>query len=287
MIKYSIAGLNILFDGYTNEYFRNRLSEYLSTDQEAEVDIIIKCEISDNIVPPKGKAVANINQRNWLITDDGGYASYDYNPDLDLHLAKIVADKQWKNIHAQLYNVKKLNLDDTYGIYNMLGEVFRFAILKNDGIVIHSSSVNYNGNGIIFSAPCETGKSTHAALWKKYYPDATTIINDDSPAIRYIDGIPYVFGTPWSGKSNINCNQSASLKAIVFLEQSKTNSVERLDGAKAISYLINEIRQPVVKDLMLLSLEMADRLLKDIPSYLLRCNISKHAVDLIKNEIGV
>ena len=88
MIKYSIAGLNILFDGYTNEYFRNRLSEYLSTDQEAEVDIIIKCEISDNIVPPKGKAVANINQRNWLITDDGGYASYDYNPDLEFTLGK-------------------------------------------------------------------------------------------------------------------------------------------------------------------------------------------------------
>ena len=288
MTKYSIAGLCIQFNGGTNDYFDNRLSEYLCADQNSGVDISVNYEICNHIEPPKGKFVANINHRTWLQTDDGGYASFDYNPTLNIYLARVVADKHWRQIAVQLYDVKKLlNIDDTYGIYNMLGEVFRFAILSNNGIIIHSSAIDYDGNGVIFSAPSETGKSTHTGLWKKKYPDVTTILNDDTPAIRLIHGMPYVFGTPWSGKTDINCNQSAPLKAIVFLEQSSMNVVKELNGAQAISRLINEIRQPAMKTMMCLSLDMADRLLKDVPTYLLQCNISEDAVDLVKNKIGI
>lgn len=287
MIKYDIAGLCIQFDGDTNDYFNNRLAEYVCVDQNSNADIIVKCEFCNDIVPPKGNVVANINQRIWVETEDG-YASYDYNTDLNLCLAKIIVDKQWKHIDVQLYNLEKLSgFGNTYSIYNMLGEVFRFAILKHDGIVIHSSSIDYNGNGVIFSAPSETGKSTHTGLWIKYFPDKTVVLNDDSPAIRYIQGVPYVFGTPWSGSSEINCNRSAPFKAVVFLKQSKMNHVNKLDTKQAVPLLMNEIRQPAVGDMMLLSLHMMDKLFKDVPVYLLECNISKDAVELVKNKIGI
>ena len=64
-----------------------------------------------------------------------------------------------------------------------------------------------------------TGKSTHTGLWKKYYGAQVEILNDDKPAIRFEDGLPYLYGTTWSGKQEREWNQNASapLRAIFFL----------------------------------------------------------------------
>ena len=76
-------------------------------------------------------------------------------------------------------------------------------------MLLHSSAVVVDGYAYLFSADSGTGKSTHTGLWKQHFGDRAYIINDDKPAIRKVDGEWYVFGTPWSGKTDTSVNPRA------------------------------------------------------------------------------
>ena len=52
------------------------------------------------------------------------------------------------------------------------------------------------GEFVIVAGASGAGKSTHAALLKRYAPENTTIINDDKPLIKISNTECEVFGTP-------------------------------------------------------------------------------------------
>jgi len=110
----------------------------------------------------------------------------------------FLLQKQQENPH--------LSLDECEYIWT--GADFYRRLLGYDGLMLHASAVAYEGYAYLFSAPCGTGKSTHARQWQEHFgSDQVQIINDDKPAIRLIDNIFQVFGTPWSGKSEHNLNK--------------------------------------------------------------------------------
>ena len=69
-------------------------------------------------------------------------------------------------------------------------------LINHDGLVIHSSSIAFRDKGIIFTAPSGTGKSTHVNLWEQTFGREVTVVNDDTPAIRFINDVPMLSGTP-------------------------------------------------------------------------------------------
>ena len=285
MNYYNIAGLKININGINNDYFDYRLSDYVAINDASEF-----CDIEINhqdnckdIILPSGKIIANINQRYWMELTNGGFATFDNIPEITQNLKLVVTDNSWSNINTKLCNPELLYLEEDNRPFFMIGEIFKFAILKHNGIVIHLSAIEYDGGGILFSAPSGTGKSTHTGLWKKHYPNNTTILNDDAPAVRFIDDIPYIFGTPWSGKTEINCNRTAPLKAIIFLQQAEKNSIHKIEGNEAIWRLLNETRQPALKEMMNMTLDMLEKTLRKVPTYLLSCNMSQEAVEVAKS----
>lgn len=104
-------------------------------------------------------------------------------------------------------------------------------VAQNSGIVFHSSFVEYNEKGILFSAPSGTGKSTQADLWQKYR--GAGIINGDRSAIRVTEGGIVAYGTPFAGSSNICLKKTLPLAAVVYLKQAPQNRIRRLAGAEA------------------------------------------------------
>lgn len=289
MKSYNIANLNISINGINNDYFENRLNGYSVTNDVSSIktyDIIINHQDGcNNIIIPDGKIIANVNQRYWMELNNGGVATFDSIPEITQILKLVEADNNWSNIQTTLCDAKLLGLDEDYRTFHMIGEIFKFAILKHNGIVIHSSAIDFEGSGVLFSAPSGTGKSTHSGLWEKYYPNKTTILNDDTPAVRFINDVPHIFGTPWSGKGRINCNKSSPLKAIIFLQQAEENSIHKIEGNEAIWRLLNETRLPAIKELMNETLNMLELILKSVPTYLLSCNISSEAVELAKSVL--
>ncbi len=163
-------------------------------------------------------------------------------------------------------------------IFYAIGSIFYERLLNYDGFMLHSSAVILDGKSYLFSAPSGTGKSTHARLWQKCFGiDRVLILNDDKPAIRKIHNEFYSFGTPWSGKSNLNVNKSAPIQGIAFLERSDCNWIHRMDDAEAIGCLLNQtMRQNKVERLEQL-LTLLDGLIKSVPIYKMGCTISEEA----------
>ncbi|MDD7615244.1 MAG: hypothetical protein PUJ59_07060 [Clostridiaceae bacterium] len=164
--------------------------------------------------------------------------------------------------------------------YLWIGALFNLKLLEYNGMFLHSSTVVVDGRAYSFSAPCKTGKSTHTALWLKLLGDKAFIINDDKAAFRKIDGKHLVFGTPFSGKSDLNVNTSAELAGICFIEQSPDNSIERIDPDSALSLMISQTIRPSNPERMIMLCDFLDELLREVPVYRLKCNVSTEAAEL-------
>ncbi len=113
-----------------------------------------------------------------------------------------------------------------FGLNNAMMVAFAFAGAHHNILLMHSSVALHDGRGYLFLGKSGTGKSTHNDLWNKYIP-GTEILNDDNPAIRIVDGKPFVCGTPWSGKRNFYRQLSVPIGAYVRLEQAPENIIEK------------------------------------------------------------
>lgn len=164
--------------------------------------------------------------------------------------------------------------------YLWMGTAFNVKLLEYSGMFLHSSTVVADGKAYSFSAPCGTGKSTHTNLWLKLLGDRAFILNDDKAAYRLIDGKYYSFGTPFSGKHDINVNTSAELGGICFIEQAAENSIERMDIDSAVPLLFSQTLRPSnVKRTMMLC-DFIDELIRNIPVYKLKCNMNIEAAEI-------
>lgn len=164
--------------------------------------------------------------------------------------------------------------------YLYVGTAFNLKLLEYNGMFLHSSTVVVDGMAYSFSAPCGTGKSTHANLWLKYLGDRAYIINDDKAAFRKIDGIYYVYGTPFSGKNDINVDTRARLKSICFVEQAEENSIERIAPDDAVPLIISQTVRPSSPQRMIMMCDFIDELIAEIPIYRLKCNMEIDAARL-------
>ena len=99
-------------------------------------------------------------------------------------------------------------------------------IIFYQGLSVHAAALDWQGKGILLSAPSGTGKTTQAGLWKIH--KNAIVLNGDHPVFRIIDDIPSVFGTPWSGSSMDYQNSWAPMTAIIMLQQARENTIRRL-----------------------------------------------------------
>lgn len=196
-------------------------------------------------------------------------------PDIIINLSEeFFLDRQKENPHLSLSEVEAL----------FTASYFYTEIVKFKGIMLHASCVQYENYAYLFSANSGTGKSTHTHLWLKKFPEAE-ILNDDKPAIRYIDGKFYAFGTPWSGKFDESINAKTEIAGITFLSRGENNEIERVDGNTATMDFLNQTVRPTNKNYMLQFMDILDKVLSEVPIYRLKCNMSLEAVETSYNAM--
>lgn len=129
----------------------------------------------------------------------------------------------------------------SFGLNNALMMVFAFAGALHQTMLIHASAtmITIGGEEVAFPfiANSGTGKSTHTSLWLKHIEGAQ-LLNDDNPIIRIIDGQPFLYGSPWSGKTPCYRNRKARLGAVTRIERASQNSIEKLPPVAAFASLL-------------------------------------------------
>lgn len=126
----------------------------------------------------------------------------------------------------------------SFGLNDALMLVFAFAGAYRKTILIHASTILYKGYGYPFIAESGTGKSTHSSLWLKHV-DNCELMNDDNPIVRIMDdGQPYIFGSPWSGKTPCYRPVWARLGAVTRIERASQNRIEKLSPVHAFASML-------------------------------------------------
>ena len=144
-------------------------------------------------------------------------------------------------------------------------------------ILLHAAVLEYDGAAYAFLGRSGTGKSTHTGLWLQALQGAK-IVNGDKPILEVGQEGVIAYGTPWMGKEGRGCNTKAPLKGLCFLEQAKENSIRPLTPSEVTSRLFLQLLLPTEEWAATKTLELADRLIMDVPAWLLRCDISEEAV---------
>lgn len=185
-------------------------------------------------------------------------------------------------IRKELYNLdrwEKLSYDNS--VYMESGGFFYSSLLLNNGMMLHSSAIEYEGKAYLFSGPSGMGKSTHTRLWREVLGDGVRVFNDDKPALRLIDGVWYAYGTPWSGKDGININTRVPLAGICFLRRGDSNSIRRLSPIEATSAVMTQTlnRFQTEKGMGVL-MDIVEKLVTKIPVHVLSCLPNEEAAKL-------
>lgn len=200
-------------------------------------------------------------------------------------VAKYVIRLDYNELEKSLPQYPLLNIASLE--YMRVGSYFYTALIDNDGFLLHASAVVVDGVAYCFSAPSGTGKSTHTNLWLDAFKNkGAYIINDDKPAIKIVDGVPTVYGTPFSGKYDINVNTAVPLKALCFIKRSDTNSIKRISPLQAASMVLDQTIRPENDELMDKLFITLEKVVLSVPSYILSCNISEEAALLAYNEMS-
>lgn len=162
--------------------------------------------------------------------DNGGYQYII--KDIDgYECALLITDKEFANCRCALngnFNMRN------FGLNSAIMLIMAFAGSRNQTLLIHASLVRCDGYGYAFIAKSGTGKSTQVSMWLRYIPGCD-LMNDDNPIIRIIDGKPYIYGGPWSGKTPCYRNVKAPLGAITRIDRASENSVEKMQPIEAFA----------------------------------------------------
>lgn len=171
-------------------------------------------------------------------------------------------------------------MEDTASTYSpamsegplVLTKICEKILAEYDGCFFHSSCLELDGEGYLFTALSGTGKSTHTANWRKLFGDKVKMINDDKPIIRKIDGKFYVCSTPWMGKSDIGCNAIAPIKAIYVLTRGAENTAQPVSPGVVLKQLLEATLLPKTKENMSKLLALFNDLFSQTKLILLTCN---------------
>ena len=282
-IKFTVADMKFEFSGFSDVLFEEKIKPYI-TDFEVPDFSIEFLKTTDKIEYPASKKLTDKLLANWYINSNGTYELVYTDFNIDQVILKLTCDIKNAKAKIVLLDVGKLyGIDAECLLCNSLELVLHFIFPHYNGFVVHASSIAYKGTGLAFSAESGTGKSTHTALWLKNCPDDTVMLNDDKPIFRYFENDGwYIYGTPWAGTTGLNTNLKVPLKALVFLERSKTNSIRRLASAEVISRFFEAVISPMSDEVTDKILELLGLLIEKSNVCLLKCNMEDEAMETVK-----
>lgn len=158
---------------------------------------------------------------------------------------------------------------------------FGLVALKHSVAAIHSSCIVCKDKAVLFLGESGTGKSTHTRLWRECIPGAF-LLNDDSPIIRIKEGKPYVYGTPWSGKTHCYRQECYPLAACVRLSQAPHNKISKLPIVSAYGAIHPSFAPDFAYSNQLYNMvsEIIGAVLANVPCYHLECLPNTQAAQL-------
>ncbi len=151
-----------------------------------------------------------------------------------------------------------------------------------DAFVFHGAIISYDGHGFVFTARSGVGKTTHTRLWMSEFGDKASYVNGDKPIVRFKDGVPYAYGTPWRGKEGYGANTSVPLEGVAIIERGSENIAYVIDKKDCAVKIMTQTYIPKSPVAAALTMKLLDRLLSSVKLVRLECNMDPEASHIAK-----
>lgn len=239
MAIYKIGDMIIDFTPLFSDYFSTRIGKF-SYEGHEEPNRYLTTSVGEIGDLPKEKPV--FSHLSKVMFQSGNlnflYIYSDANQSVLMQI--ITFDNDYKKVNIILSPKYSDKLPEVE--YLTTGLMFFEMAIREGYYPFHGSAINYHNEAVIFSGPSGIGKSTHAALWKKYLTEIS-YVNDDKPLLFVKNNQVYVCGTPWSGKTSFTENITLKVKAIIFLSQSVIPKILPMTKAEmVVAFLKNGFR---------------------------------------------
>jgi hypothetical protein len=163
--------------------------------------------------------------------------------------------------------------------YPLDGLILYYRTGMSGDIMIHSSGINYEGKGYIFSGISGRGKSTMAALWKEA---GAFVVHDDRLILRETRSGYKMYNTP---VYEADVSRESDLHRIFVIEHGAENKIERVAGARASALVMaNCIQHNWSGDIISGLLGSVTDLCSRLPVYKLSFSPDKNVIDFILNS---
>jgi hypothetical protein len=279
MNTYDIAGISLKFNYNFNKFFKNSIEQYQSRKIKSpsyEMYVSIQNLIDEPALPysysHKNKTVYETTLEKIIIIKGSD----------DSIKERIKHSYDFKHVDIQLSSTLSDRLPEQE--YTLSGLFFMAMALSENKLSLHASAIDFNDRALLFSGVSGTGKTTHVKNWMHAFGDHP-IINDDKPLISESAGSFTVHGTPFSGKTSTNVNESVPLAAIIFLSQSKENRIEKPSRKDALTLLLQNIYRTDQESLMDKALSLCESLISKIPVYIFHATRDVSSAKYIHNHL--
>ena len=282
---FTIAGLNIRLQFLPSEknglWLLPSFQSFLSASNETS-DVFFTLVVDDSLSPaPNKRLVRTFDTGNGDTVVyqlfNGGY-QYIIRDIRGRDCCLLITDERFTNCRCALNGDGVMR---SFGLNDALMLIFAFAGSFRQTILIHASCIMLGENAYPFIAESGTGKSTHTSLWMKYIEGAE-LLNDDNPIIRILDdGYPYIYGSPWSGKTPCYRNHCARLGAVTRIERAPSNSIRQMAPVQAFASLLPACSS-MKWDIAIYNnlCDTVTRIIENIPVYTLYCLPDEEAARL-------
>lgn len=185
-----------------------------------------------------------------------------------------ILEKNPENEYSYYY------LEKRYILFNL-----SINLLDRNCMKLHSSALSYKGQGVLFTAPSGTGKSTHSRLWREAFGNDVIMVNDDMPYLSIEDDVVLINGYPYMGKHKIGNNMSVKLKAIVILRRGEENKIVPISRKDAFKFLATQTAIYGDNKLIAKSFSLLDKITNMVDLYYLECNTNDSAAKICCEKI--
>jgi hypothetical protein len=279
---FSAENENRSFNDLSLEFIVEELPDVQEDEPEEETALIHSFVIEEgacNLSKGAEKYYFSIEDRRKAVSDTSE------NKTLSL---KLEMKSDSKSIKCHCASLRSLHPDN---LKFALWLAFGFLAIPKQTAALHSSVIIYNNRAILFLGESGTGKSTHTKLWLEHIP-GSRLLNDDSPVVRIdFDGtnqlVPFVYGSPWSGKGRCHLNERYPVAAFVRLQQHPANKITKLSKLEAFGALYPSFPPAFLKDDYFEEqiCGIISNIIMTTPVYRLQCLPDSQAAELVKTTV--
>lgn len=210
----------------------------VAEDAVNDSDLLFTLTVNDSFRPEKkGEEIGQFDcggcNHGVYQTEDGKYQIL-VSDEHDRQACLIEANADFTEGNVALNGTYSMR---TFGLNNAMMMMYAFAAADKLTVLMHASVIRKEGKGYLCLGVSGTGKSTHTGNWLKYIP-GTDLMNDDNPVVRVVDGVPTVYGSPWSGKTPCYRNVEAPIGGFLQLKQAPFNKIRRQTVIEAFASLL-------------------------------------------------